>query len=226
MQSRRRRRGNAAVLVALTAVVAFVGTVQLRSQAEVVRSLEGQDPTTLAFLIDDLHQANETLAGEALTLAGRRDALQAGGGEAAAAQLQQELADLQVVAGAVPVHGPGVVLVIDAPLTSLDLQDAANQLRGSGAEALAINDHRVVEGTVYRTSGPGSAPAVSLDGVALHGPWTLTAIGEPSRLGATADAMTRALRADPRVRSVDYRAPADIAIRATVAPRPFVYGST
>lgn len=221
----RRRRSNLIVFGLLTAAIAFVGTVQVRSQAEVVRSLEGQDPTTLAFLIDNLHQSNETLAGNTLALAARRDALQAGGGAAARTQLQEELSDLAVASGTIPVHGPGVTLTIDAPLTSLDLQDAANQLRGAGAEALAINDRRVVTGSVYRTSGSASAPAVSIDGSPLHGPWTLVAIGDPSRLGATADVMTRALRLDPRVRAVDYRPQPELAIRAIVATRPFVYGS-
>ena len=49
-------------LIAL--LVALVATIQIRSQAEVERSLVGVDPTSLAFLIDDLHRANESLEAE------------------------------------------------------------------------------------------------------------------------------------------------------------------
>jgi len=63
---RRSHRGLTLVIVgALSAAVAFLGVVQIRSQAEVVRSLEGQDNTSLAFLIDDLHRANDALGAQA-----------------------------------------------------------------------------------------------------------------------------------------------------------------
>ena len=46
----------------LAAALPFLFAVQLRSQAEVARTLAGQDPAELAFLIDHLHKSNETLA--------------------------------------------------------------------------------------------------------------------------------------------------------------------
>jgi len=49
-------------------LVALVATVQIRSQAEVERSLVGIDTTSLAFLIDDLHRANDSLQAEAADL--------------------------------------------------------------------------------------------------------------------------------------------------------------
>ncbi len=211
---------NALVVGLLTTVVAFVAVIQVRSQAEVVRSLEGQDNTSLAFLIDDLHRGNDRLAEQAAALSAQRDSLRAGGGTAGAA-LQEEADRLRVVNGLVPVHGPGVTITVDAPLTSTDLQDAINNLRGGGAEAVAIGDRRVITGSVLKQSGN----AVTVDGVALHGPWSMTAIGDPVGLPAAAGLMTRDLRADPRVRSAAYQVSPDLQIRSTVGPRPFVYGS-
>src|SRR5256885_12860250 len=68
-------------LIAL--LVALVATVQIRSEAEVERSLVGVDATSLAFLIDDLHRANDSLSVEKADLAQRRMTLQSGGGGAA-----------------------------------------------------------------------------------------------------------------------------------------------
>ena len=220
MLSRRSRR-NAAVVGVLTAVLAFVATVQLRSQAEVQRTLAGEDPTSLAFLIDDLHRANDSLSAEIASLTGQRDALRAGGPEGATSQLTAEAARLRVVEGSVAVHGPGVTMVVDAPLSALDLQDAVNNLRMAGAEAISVNDHRVITGTVFATSGGG----VTIDGQPAHGPWTVVAVGDPDRLPSAADLMTRSLRGDARVRRADYRFENDLAIRSTVATRPFVYAN-
>lgn len=212
---------SAVVVGLLTMALAFLGTVQLRSQAEVQRTLEGEDPASLAFLIDDLHRANDELAAEASVLDGQRQALGGGGTADAAKALNAEAQSLRVVEGALPTHGPGVTVEIDAPLSALDLQDAANNLRSGGAEALALNDRRVVTGSVIKTEGD----AITVDGAAVRGPWTLVAIGDPDRLQSTADLMTRSLRSDPRVRRADYRFETDLVIRATVAQRPFVYGS-
>jgi len=220
---RRSHRGVTLIIVGiLSAAVAFLGVVQIRSQAEVVRSLEGQDNTSLAFLIDDLHRANDALGAQAGELTARRDQLRLTGAAGADPVLQDEGQRLRALEGLVPVHGPGLVMTIDAPLTRLDLEDAVNNLRASGAEQMAINDHRVITGTIFRQSGS----AVTIDGDAAHGPWTIVVIGNQDRLASVAELMLQSLRSDKRVRRVSYRMEPDLVIRATVSERPFVYGTS
>jgi uncharacterized protein YlxW (UPF0749 family) len=201
-------------------LVALVATVQIRSQAEVERSLVGTDPTSLAFLIDDLNRANDSLQAEARDLQARQATLRSGTSGAADQVLTDEANRLRAVEGLVPVHGPGVVIVVDAAgLTALDLQDAINNLAAGGGEALAVNDHRVVAGVAIEQTGAG----VTIDGVAVAPPWTITAIGDANRLAEVADVMTKALSADRRVRQASYRVEADVVIRSVVSGRPFVY---
>ena len=209
------------IVGALSAAVAFLGVVQVRSQAEVVRSLEGQDNTSLAFLIDDLHRANDSLGAQAGELTARRDQLRLTGATDADPVLQDEGQRLRALEGLVPVHGPGLVMTVDAPLTRLDLEDAVNNLRASGAEQMSINDHRVITGTVFRQNGS----TVAIDGDAAHGPWTIAVIGNQDRLAIGADLMLQSLRSDRRVRQVGYRMETDLVIRAIVSERPFVYGT-
>ena len=209
------------MVAVIAAMVAFVGAVQIRSQAEVERSLEGQDNTSLGFLIDDLHQSNDELAIEQAQLESRRQSLQGGGSAAALDELTNEAQRLRMVEGLVPVHGPGVTIFIDAPLSSIDVQDALNNLQAGGAEAVAINDRRVITGTVVKQGDN----AVLLDGAPTRGPWSFIAIGDQDRLRTTADSMTRALQADARVRTATYAVSADLTIRAVVTPRPYVYAS-
>jgi len=110
-------------------LVALVATIQIRSQAEVERSLIGADATSLAFLIDDLHRANDSLAVEKSDLGKQRAQLESGQAGAADQVLADEANRLRAIEGLAPVHGPGVVIVIDASgLTALDLQDALNNL--------------------------------------------------------------------------------------------------
>jgi len=205
-------------LIAL--LVALVATVQIRSQAEVERSLVGIDTTSLAFLIDDLHRANDSLQSEAADLQAHEATLRSGTSGAADQVLSDEADHLRAIEGLVPVHGPGVVIVIDATgLGALDLQDAINNLGAGGAEAIAVNDHRVVTGVAIEQTGTG----VAIDGMVATPPWTITAIGDANRLAEVADLMTKALSADRRVRQATYRVEADVAIKAVVSARPFVY---
>jgi uncharacterized protein YlxW (UPF0749 family) len=205
----------------LSALVAFLVVVQVRSQAEVVRSLEGQDNTSLAFLIDDLHRANDALAGQAGELTARRERLRTSDDTEIDAALREEAQRLRMAEGLAGVHGPGVVITVEAPLSRLDLEDAVNNLRTSGAEAIEINDHRIVTGSVVRQDGAG----ITIDGASVRGPWIFLAVGDADRLSAAADLMTRSLRGDDRVRAASYRVDEDVQIRATVTSRPYVYGS-
>lgn len=205
-------------LIAL--LVALVATIQIRSQAEVERTLVGLDPTSLAFLIDDLHRANDSLSVETSDLNRRKATLQSGTSGAADQVLAEEATHLRALEGLIPVHGPGIVIVVDANgLQALDLQDALNNLSAGGAEAIDVNGHRIVVGVPV-----GPAPGgVEVDGVTVAPPWTISVIGDPARLADVGDLMTQQLRADRRVRQATYRAEPDVVIRSVVNARPFVY---
>ncbi len=218
----RRRSGRAIEIWLIALLVALVATVQIRSQAEVEKSLVGTDTTTLAFLIDDLHRANDALSAETADLTQRKAALQSGGSSAADQELSAEATRLRAIEGLIPVHGPGIVMVVDASgLQALDLQDAINNLAAAGAEAIAVNDHRVAMGVpVQQTPG-----GVTIDSALVLPPWTIAAIGDANRLAAAADLMTQQMRGDRRVRQATYRVEADVEIRAVITQRPFVYAN-
>jgi uncharacterized protein YlxW (UPF0749 family) len=195
--------------------------VQVRSQAEVEKTLVHQDSASLAFTIDDLHRSNDSLAEQVRALGSRRDHLRSAEGSDDA-DVRAEADRLRAIEGVAPVHGPGIVLKIDAPLTPLDLQDEMNNLRTAGAEAIALNDVRIVTGSAITVR----AGVLEVDGINVQRPWTLQAIGDPARLPAAAEAMTQSLRADRRVRAISYSFDNDLTIRAVLRQRPFVYGTS
>jgi uncharacterized protein YlxW (UPF0749 family) len=83
-----------------------------------------------------------------------------------------------------------------------------NNLLAAGAEAIDVNGNRIVIG-------------VPID--SATSPLTITAIGDPTRLGLVAELMTQQLHADRRVRSAAYRIESDVVIRSVVSEKPFVY---
>lgn len=222
MSARSRRSSRAISVWLLALLVALVATVQIRSQAEVERSFAGADTASLAFLIDNLHRSNDSLQAEIADLTQRQAKLESGSGSAADQVLTDEADRLRAAEGLVPVHGPGVVLVVNAVgLQAIDLQDLLNNLAVGGAEAIAVNDRRVVVGVPVEQTQRG----VTIGGAIVASPWTVSAIGDANRLAQAADLMTQQMRGDRRVRQATYRVEADVAIRAVVIARPFVYGT-
>ncbi|HHV22293.1 MAG TPA: DUF881 domain-containing protein [Propionibacterium sp.] len=103
---------------------------------------------------------------------------------------QTEIQRLAPGAGEVPVSGPGIIIVVDdAPavredklnrVLDKDLQMMVNGLWLAGAEAIAINGHRVSSLTAIRNAGD----AVTVNYRSLTRPYRVEVIGDPHTLAA------------------------------------------
>jgi uncharacterized protein YlxW (UPF0749 family) len=207
------------IVVSLIAVaLGFLLVVQLRSQAVVARSLAAQDDTSVALLINDLNRANNQLIqqGAALTQqeAQLRQALTAGGADVQA--IQKEFVTLREVNGEVPVHGPGLQIRIEGTIMDFELQDALNNLRNAGAEAIGLNGYRIVGSTPVQSHGN----SLLINGLAVHSPLSLLVIGDPEQLGPAADLSASSLQT--RVQ-VQIQRQTELAITEVVTPRPLIY---
>src|ERR1700730_327905 len=170
------------ILVSLIAIgLGFLIVVQLRSQAAVARTLAAQDDTSVALLINDLNRANNQLIQQGAALAQQeaqlRQALTAGGADVQG--IQKELVTLREVNGEVPVHGPGLQIRIQGTIMDFELQDALNNLRTAGAEAIALNGYRIVSSTPVQSHGN----SLLINGHAVSSPLSLLVIGDPEQLG-------------------------------------------
>jgi uncharacterized protein YlxW (UPF0749 family) len=116
--------------------------------------------------------------------------------------LQADLEKANVLAGMIAVTGSGVVVTLKdsakAPakpadmsqesyielvrsylIHDLDIQAVINELRAAGAEAIAVNDQRVVATTAVRCVGP----SVLVNNVTTNGsPVRISAIGDPATM--------------------------------------------
>jgi uncharacterized protein YlxW (UPF0749 family) len=205
-----------ASLIAL--LLGFLVVAQLRSQAQLTRSLANQDNTSVALLINDLNRANNRLTQESIALAQREtvlgQALVAGGADTKA--LEKELTLLRQVAGDLPVHGPGLEIRVNGPVADFELQDALNNLRNAGAEALSLNGYRIINGTPISRRGQG----LMVGGHAISSPYVLRVIGDPEQLQGAADLSASSLQTRVQV-SILRRA--DIAITEVSPARPLIY---
>lgn len=98
-----------------------------------------------------------------------------------------QLAELGALTGASAVAGPGLVLRLDdgedpaaadSRVVDTDLRMIVNGLRGAGAEAIAINGHRLTTRTAIRNAGD----AITVNYRSLVRPYVIEAIGDASAM--------------------------------------------
>ncbi|WP_455901825.1 DUF881 domain-containing protein [Rhodococcus gordoniae] len=164
--------------------------------------VEAGTDSTHAEILDSLRAGDDRIA--ALTarrdelgaaIDERRTALFADGGDGAS--ILDELRDAETAAAATPVRGPGMTVTLTEPAARPNLSDAArledrptalvldrdlqsvvNALWAAGAEAVEVGGVRVGPGVTIRQAGG----AMLVDNRPVFSPYTVSAVGPPSRL--------------------------------------------
>lgn len=113
---------------------------------------------------------------------------QASTGSVSAKMLKSELDVARISAGLEDVEGPGIIVNLDDlkfsetvgfPLISHeDLLLLVNELNAAGAEAISINDERIISSTEIRLAGTH----ININTVEYAPPFIIKAIGEPKTL--------------------------------------------
>ena len=167
----------------LAGAIGFLAVIQARQQADPAARLASERPEDLARILADLNAEADVLARQVSSLRVRIERYRSSGekGRLALADANESLADLQVLAGLVPTTGPGVRLLVTDPqgrVTWEGILDLVQELRDAGAEALAIDGHRIVVSTWFGPSDGG----VAVDGEPVRAPFSIEAVGSPDTL--------------------------------------------
>lgn len=162
-----------------TIVALFLGVLavtQIKAQDVYTRSLELETPSSLTTLIANLAERNNGLREEIFDLRLRTEAArdESASGKGTLTESQKQLSQLQVFAARTAVRGPGVSVKVDGPFDDKALSDLVNELRNSGAEALAVNGVRVGPHSWF---GMNADRTLTVDAVSIKGPWTVSAVG-------------------------------------------------
>ncbi|MBG6096651.1 DUF881 domain-containing protein [Nocardioides luteus] len=187
------RRGQVAVAV-LLCVLGYAAVVQVQTNTE--------DSTYAGLREQELIDILSGLAGTTQKAQEQIEELEATRDELEDQTLQQQTAlqraeeqvdTLRVIAGTVPVSGPGITIEIDPgadPLRLTALLDLIEELRTSGAEAMEIEGGdgeavRLVASTSIEVSQP--APGLNVGGELISPPYRLQVIGPPDTLAGAID---------------------------------------
>jgi uncharacterized protein YlxW (UPF0749 family) len=172
-----------AVVAVLLAILGFASVVQVRSteQDNTYAGLREQD---LIEILNALTGTAERARRERDRLEQTRDQLQSENTsrQAALSQTQQRAEALSILAGLVPVTGPGIRITIqegDGPVSVGSLLDIVMEMRTADAEAIEVNDqYRVVAQSSFNLTDAG----IELDGNLLEPPYVIEVIGDPHSL--------------------------------------------
>ena len=158
---------------------AAVSSVQSNGTAE---SLANAGESDLVQILDDVSQRRARLEQDTRDLTAAREELLSGSAEQVIAQTRDRVRALSVLAGTVPVYGPGIVIRLTDPqgVVGADiLLNAVQELRDAGAEAIDINGRRIVVNTWFED---GRRRGVNISGTIVTGPYVISAIGDANTL--------------------------------------------
>jgi uncharacterized protein YlxW (UPF0749 family) len=180
----RTRPGRRQLVVAvLLAVVGFAGVTQVRSN-DVDDTYAGLREQDLIDILNGLAGTTQRAEAEILRLERARDELRSdtSSREAALEQAQNEADTLSILAGLVPVSGPGVRATITEETDDISLStmlDTVQELRTIGAEAMQINGQvRIVAQTAFEDAEGGFVVGDTF----VEPPYVIDVIGEPNLL--------------------------------------------
>ena len=176
------------VLALIIGALFAVAALQTTRSAPVLQS----ERSELISRVQAAEREQDELRGRVTTLTQEIATLRAAalGDDDTARFVESQINTLDPVVGNVAVSGPGVLIVVDdSPsaaadardrVLDIDLQVLANGLWEAGAEAVAINGHRLSNLTAIRSAGD----AITVDYRSLTRPYRVEAIGDLRTLQA------------------------------------------
>lgn len=97
-------------------------------------------------------------------------------------KFSQEIQKLKTLAGLVDVKGKGIVVTVDNKgfnyVDDTQILDLVNELKASDAQAISVNEERIVALSEIREAGSH----VMVNGTRMTAPYTVKAIGDPDKL--------------------------------------------
>ena len=167
-----------ASLFVVCVLLGFAVMIQLRTQNQIRQSAQSESATDQATIAGDLYDSNTVLRQQVDKLITQENAYDRSYVAGKQSEMLAEVDRLEAFNGVVPVSGPGVELSINASLRPVDVEDMLNEIRNTGAEAIAISGQRVV----FNTAVSGTRGHVTVNGVVVQSPIIFDAIGAPNVL--------------------------------------------
>ena len=167
----------------LLAVLGFAAITQVRTNTS-DNTYAGYREQDLVDVLSGLSGTSQKAQNEINRLEATRRQLEKNRQDqsAAVAAAQKQADELSILAGWVPVTGPGIRMTVTEGPRALSVDsflDAIEELRSAGAEAMQVNGkvRLVAQSAIQQVPG-----GLEIDGTRLSSPYVLDAIGDPHTL--------------------------------------------
>lgn len=171
------RRG-ALYLTFVAFLVGLLVVMQARAQLQARQTLELRARADQNLVVSGLIEANASLRKELDALEREVAKYKQASEEAELQAMVADLNRMRILNGLVEVAGPGIEVWIGGAVSPTDMQDLLNELRNAGAEALTLNDQRIVAWSTIN----GYDMGLVVDGIRTTSPYYLRAIGDGDAL--------------------------------------------
>lgn len=175
-------------------ILAFLITIQFRS-VTINNAAVNQNNQRVEDLLSELGKQQEENEKLKTQITEYEASIAQYRSESGLAFMEEQLNRAEILAGLVDVKGPGVVVTLDDAkkrtngsgievnstlIHDEDLRRVINELSAAGAEAIAINDSRIISTSAVRCVGP----TVLVNDTKMAPPYRISAIGKPEQLEA------------------------------------------
>jgi uncharacterized protein YlxW (UPF0749 family) len=163
----------------VAAILGFLVVLQIHVQ-QAAPGLAGLSAQDLTVLVANLNARNDQLRTEVASLEQQLASItnSQAQGQTFVDQVRGDRDRIAGWAGLLPVDGPGVSITIEGRIAGPGVEDLINELHNAGAEAIAVDDVRVVPGSVV--SGPAGGLAIDDEGLA--DPFEVKVVGSKEAL--------------------------------------------
>jgi len=185
----RSRKGQISIM-AVCLVLGIMLSVQFKNSQNTDSNLRGDRSDEVYMKYITVTEERDALATEVLSL--REKLANVRNDNNATQELQEELQKSNMTAGILPVQGPGIIVTLnDSPrqvqtgenpndllVHDSDMRDVVSELKASGAEAISINDERIIAMSEIRCAGT----TILVNTNKIAPPFIIKVIGDPQML--------------------------------------------
>lgn len=159
---------------------------QLQTQSRLELDLSTQSSSDLTIMINNLSEKRLSLSNEISTAESTLYSYRTDYSDSTKLleSVSSETERLSAIVGTNPVYGSGITVELTKDMYPLytDVLDIVNELWAAGAEAVAINDHRLNDRSYLYYDDAEKGTVITLDGEELEFPIVISAIGNSSTL--------------------------------------------
>jgi uncharacterized protein YlxW (UPF0749 family) len=187
------KRNNLIWITLVCIILGLTLTAQFRTQAGISSDLPTKRLEEMTGLLKQAEEERDALRSQVHKLTVQiNDLLSA---RNPTDKIQEELKVIRMAAGYTALQGPGIIVTLDDSTRTVqagqdpnlflihdeDLLKLVNELKAAGAEAVAINEQRVVASTEIRCAGP----TISVNNTRIAPPYVIQALGSPEALDSS-----------------------------------------